>query len=267
VAVAAQDREVRAALRRRLSHFVTSDLHASDVTFEIVTVGKANEHDLPQPPTSARSVYASALGDVLYVDPADQLFMNVGADLRVVAEAGLGRVRASVRGPTEPYLWLVTHPLFPLPLMECLKRRSLYSVHAAGLAIDGRGLLVAGTSGAGKSTLAVALLRVGLEFMGDDMLFLAPTDDGLQLHAFPDEIDITEQTANLFSELTGSSTVRERPAGRSGRSPLMSWARPGSAAPAGQRCWSFRGWVRQATARSCRWQPVRRSWSLRRMCC
>jgi hypothetical protein len=201
VAVAADDRAVRAALLRRLNHFVSSDRHAPDVTFEIVTVGEANEHDLPEPPSAARPVYESSLGDVLYLDAADQLFLNVGADVRVVAEAGLGRVRASLRGAIEQHLWLMTHPLFTLPLMECLKRRSLYSVHAAGLAIDGRGLLLAGTSGAGKSTLAVALLRVGLEFMGDDMLFMAPTTNGVRLLAFPDEIDITEHTAHLFPEL------------------------------------------------------------------
>src|SRR5207302_4151578 len=64
-----------------------------------------------------------------------------------------------------------------------------------------QGLLLAGGSGCGKSTLALILLRAGFTFLGDDMLFLAPASDGLRLLAFPDEINITAQTACLLPEL------------------------------------------------------------------
>jgi hypothetical protein len=102
--------------------------------------------------------------------------------------------------------------MFTIPLIECLKRRSLYNVHAAGLCYDGKGILLPGSSGSGKSTLAIALARAGFGFLGDDMLFLTHGTTGLQVLAFPDEIDITDHTATLFPELR-SMLERSKPRG------------------------------------------------------
>jgi hypothetical protein len=96
---------------------------------------------------------------------------------------------------------MLSHPLVTLPLVELLKRRGLYSLHAGGLCRDGRGLVLPGTSGAGKSTLTLALVRAGFGFLGDDTLFLARRPEGLRLLAFPDEVDLTEQTVAFFPEL------------------------------------------------------------------
>ena len=67
--------------------------------------------------------------------------------------------------------WLLARPLLTLPLVEMLKWRGLYSVHAAGAASDGGAIVLPGPSGSGKSTLALALARHGLNYMADDMLF------------------------------------------------------------------------------------------------
>jgi hypothetical protein len=91
--------------------------------------------------------------------------------------------------------------MFIFPFLEVLKRQKRYGLHAAGLCIDGKGLLLPGTSGAGKSTLALALLRAGFGFLGDDMLFVTPGKEGLRVLAFPDEIDVTDHTVGLFPEL------------------------------------------------------------------
>jgi hypothetical protein len=110
--------------------------------------------------------------------------------------------------PAAENLWLLSHPLFTLPLIEQLKRRGLYSLHAAGMALNGTAVLCAGESGSGKSTLALALLRAGFAFLGDDMLFLAPGTDHVRICAFPEAIDVTDHTLCLFSELDG---LRETP--------------------------------------------------------
>jgi hypothetical protein len=53
---------------------------------------------------------------------------------------------------------------------------------------------------AAKSTLTIALLRGGLDLLGDDMAFLR--DDGvLQTLALPEKIDITDRTVEFFEEL------------------------------------------------------------------
>jgi hypothetical protein len=46
-------------------------------------------------------------------------------------------------------------------------------IHAACLAVEGAGLLIAGASGAGKSTLSVALAQNGFDFVSDDWTYLS----------------------------------------------------------------------------------------------
>jgi hypothetical protein len=160
-------------------------------------------------PDGARTVYEPPAGEVVYHDAADLLYLEHGPRLRVLAEPGAGRVRFAV-GELEPEdIWILSHPLLSVPMMEMLKRRGLFGVHAAGAALGGRALVLAGTSGSGKSTLSLALARAGFDFLGDDTLFLAWRawrEEGLRVLAFPDEIDLTEQTAGFFPEVATRTT-------------------------------------------------------------
>jgi len=169
-----------------------------DVTFEIHAGGDGHPFGRP---ASARPVYDPPLGEVVYDDGADLLYIGYGARLRVLCEPGRGRTRASAAGLEEEDVWALSHPLFTLPLVELLKRRGLYGLHAGGLCRDGRALLLPGTSGSGKSTLTLALARAGFGFLGDDTLFLARRPGGLKILAFPDEFDLTDQTVGFFPEL------------------------------------------------------------------
>ena len=144
---------------------------------------------------------------MVYVDGADQLYITYGERVRVLCHPTQGQVQLSVRLSAVDHLWLLSHPLFTLPFIELLKRRGRYSLYAAGLCIDGQGLR-AGPSGAGKSTLALALVRAGWGFLEDDTLFLTQAQDGLCVLAFPDEVDVTDETAGFFPEL---HTLVQRP--------------------------------------------------------
>jgi hypothetical protein len=205
--------DAAAALHARLARLATGDSRPSDLTFEIHTAGDDREHDLARP-AAPRPVYDPPLGEVVYDDGGDLLYIEHGPRLRVLAEPRTGRVRVSTRGAEESDLWLVSHPLFTLPLAELLKRRGLYSLHAAGLCLDGRALVLPGTSGSGKTTLALALVRAGFGLLGDDTLFLARRPEGLRLLAFPDEFDLTDQTVGFFPELAPLLEEASRPGWR-----------------------------------------------------
>lgn len=51
----------------------------------------------------------------------------------------------------------------------------------------------------------MTLLRAGFSLLGDDTLFLSQGEEGMRALAFPDEIDVTDQTVGFFSELSALS--------------------------------------------------------------
>jgi hypothetical protein len=92
--------------------------------------------------------------------------------------------------------------LLLLALAAALRPHGLFHLHAAALrAPSGRGLLVVGDSGAGKTTLAVALVRRGFGWLGDDTCFLAARTDGPAVLAFPRPFHVAERTSAAFPGL------------------------------------------------------------------
>ena len=75
-------------------------------------------------------------------------------------------------------------------------------MHAACVALDGRAVLLAGASGAGKSTLSLACARMGWTFLGDDVVMVsANASNDPVARAFPDEIDLTDDSLRFFPDL------------------------------------------------------------------
>lgn len=189
------------ALQARLEYLSAALSGEADLTFTFCSVPAPVRHVVGLPSDTARTVYRSAIGEVRYDEITDILTIMCGDRVRLRGDPARGQVLASIAGRQDADLWLLSHPLVTLPLMELAKRRGLFSLHAAGAAIDGRCLIFPGTSGSGKSTLALALARGGWDMLGDDLLFLAPDRAGVQVCAFPEAIDVTDQTIGLFTEL------------------------------------------------------------------
>lgn len=184
--------EVLRAFHARFASLPQDGDGPPDLLFEV-------RSDPLERPERARPVYEPPDGEVVYDDGRDLLYLRQGR-LSALCEPAAGRVRFSARcaggaeGAEGEELWVLSHPLLSVPMMELLKRRGLFGVHAAGAGLDGRALVLAGTSGSGKSTLSMALVRAGFGFLGDDTLFL----DGRRVLAFPDEIDLTEESVGFF---------------------------------------------------------------------
>ena len=92
-------------------------------------------------------------------------------------------------------------------LVELLKLRGLYTLHATALEKDGYGVLIPGYSGRGKTTLFLSLLRAGYRYLSDDTPFLGLNEKRVKIHAFPMKVDVTDPTISFFPEL------RDAPAG------------------------------------------------------
>lgn len=192
---------VLTALQARLRHFSSQGQGPSDLCFTFLSVPTKMHHWVVPPQERTRLIYDWPTGEVVYANSTDQLYLTDEERVRVLCAPSRGKVQVSVCASARDHLWLLSHPLFTIPLVECLKRRGYYSLHAAGLWHNGKGLLLPGQSGAGKSTLALALVRAGWGFLGDDLLFLQRGQADLQAFAFPDEVDVTEDTVRMFPEL------------------------------------------------------------------
>ena len=200
IAVDAGDPALARAIDGRLRHFHDDSAGAPELTFRFDVVESADRHVIRRPDGASRPVYDSPLGEVAYYGDTQELYIDVEDRIRVRCSAGTGLVAYSVISDhADP--WLLSRPLFTLPLIELLKRRGRFSVHAAGVASDGRAILLPGSSGSGKSTLAVALTRAGFDLLADDLVFLAGAGEELRALAFPEEIDVTDRTASWFAEL------------------------------------------------------------------
>ncbi len=78
-------------------------------------------------------------------------------------------------------------------------------VHAACLANNDSGILLAGRSGAGKSTLVVTLARRGYRFLADDWTYLAEDMAGLSAWSVPVPVKLLPDATVYFPELASYS--------------------------------------------------------------
>lgn len=78
-------------------------------------------------------------------------------------------------------------------------------VHAACLALDGGGILIAGDSGAGKSTLSVALAQNGFGFVSDDWSYLAVDSGQVVAHGMSVPAKLLPDAVKHFPSLAGRS--------------------------------------------------------------
>jgi hypothetical protein len=189
------------ALNGRFRLLACSPSDSCDFRFDFEIVAGPGEHKIHRPPGKTRPFYETFRGEALYATSEDQLYMNCGDSVRVVCNPREGNVLVSLAQPEGQNLWLASHAFFTMPWLELLRRRGFYNLHAAGFRVNGKALLFPGSSGSGKSTLSIALLRAGMEFLGDDTLFLTRTGGDLRVLGFSDEIDVTEETIGLFPEL------------------------------------------------------------------
>ena len=91
--------------------------------------------------------------------------------------------------------------LFHTALIELLRRRELYSIHATALEKHGRGVLIPGNSGRGKTTSFISLLRSGYRYLSDDHPLIRDAGTHVEVLPFPIKVNVTEATIAFFPEL------------------------------------------------------------------
>lgn len=181
-------------LRRRLSSFLTTTYGDDEIRFAFRRLSPGRDHVV-----RGRTVYDSSAGPVLYDAVSDRLALDAPT-VRLTCDCGDALVTIEVDDRRPNLEWLVSRPLFTLPLIELLKRRGLYSVHASAVAAGNGVLMICAPTGAGKSTLALALALSGMELLADDMVFIR-VDEKPTVCGLTEELDVTPESALLFPVL------------------------------------------------------------------
>jgi hypothetical protein len=194
IAVECDAGDVAELVDRRLGLFPAAA--DAELAIEVRTSGVG---DAAVPP-AARVVHESPNGFVAYDDASGELWARYGERGHARCSPSGGTAQIEVDRRAAGWEWVATRPLLTLSLLELLKRRGLFGVHAAAAARGDDAVLVAGATGAGKSTVALALTLAGWSFLGDDLVFLR-SDEPQRALAFPDEVDATPATFDLFPAL------------------------------------------------------------------
>ena len=117
-------------------------------------------------------------------------------------DADVATGRAS--GTLTPDLTLRRHVFADLllaPLMEMLKRRGYYGLHAAALCRQGTGYLFPANAGQGKTTIGLGLLQRGFQYLADDKVLLQQQDGEIAALAFTRRFNIDPDIADRYQEL------------------------------------------------------------------
>lgn len=177
------------------------DGNRETLSFDFQSVADGSQHLIEKPQEPGKIFYRMPLGEAIYFETSDQAYLSFKDGVRALGELNRGHLSFSIVESEPKNIFVASHLMFTIFLVELLKRRGCYSMHAAGFSTDGKALLIPGTSGAGKSTLAVTLLRGGFDYLSDDMTFLRRGPDGMEALGFPEDVDVSDQTIGFFPEL------------------------------------------------------------------
>ncbi len=205
------DPSVATMVESRLAPLAAAGPVRADITVDIRGPGSGARWPADPEGPGGRPIYDAPGGSVDYYDLSDQLFVDYEGRVRLLCTPGQGRIELGIVGRDPGDAVLAAHPLLTIALLETMKRFGRFSLHAAALCLDDRGILVPGSSGSGKSTLSVTLTRAGFGFLSDDTVFLTESADGIWVAGFPDEIDVTAHTVSMFPELAHLAAEPLRP--------------------------------------------------------
>ena len=167
------DPAVAAMVEGRLAALRSDAEDEADITIDITGPHPGSSPPSP-PPGSGRPMYDGPGQSIDYYEQTDELFADFVGHVVLQCEPAAGRIRIDVVSSHPADRVVAAHPLLTVALHETVKRFGRFPLHAAGLSLGGRGVLVPGTSGAESSTVTVSLVRAGFGFLSDDTVFLAP---------------------------------------------------------------------------------------------
>ena len=96
--------------------------------------------------------------------------------------------------------WFLMRFVFYMALGAMFSYNGYEVVHAGAVAQDGVAAMLVGSPASGKTTLVLSCLHSGMQYLADDVLFLASDDGQIHIYAFPEDIGVRSGTLDLLSQ-------------------------------------------------------------------
>ena len=138
--------------------------------------------------------------DVQFYAGDKQTALLFGGKSLVVVCLEKGKARGFVAGEHLASPWILSHRIFYVPVLEILRGRGAFYIHAGCVCKGKKCVLLCGGSGHGKSTLTYALARAGFSYMSDDAVFIQNNHSGVEIFAFPEKIKLDQKSRSYFPE-------------------------------------------------------------------
>ena len=138
--------------------------------------------------------------DVEFYAGDKQTALLFGGKSLVVVCLEKGKARGFVAGEHLASPWILSHRIFYVPVLEILRGRGAFYIHAGCVCKGKKCILLCGGSGHGKSTLTYALARAGFSYMSDDAVFIQNNHSGIEIFAFPEKIKLDQKSRSYFPE-------------------------------------------------------------------
>lgn len=155
----------------------------------------------PRSRSSARLLGTFDNGFTLWREGDGVILRGGECEARLDVAEGQGTVHVALDLQDSSSRWVACAVVLE-SLAMLLHRHGLFSMHAAALARDGRGLVVAAAADSGKSTLTLRLVESGWEYLSDDTILLRPTSDLVEVLGMRSHFSLDPEAEDLFPGLS-----------------------------------------------------------------
>ncbi len=153
-----------------------------------------------------------AWGAPLFLHNKVELYIHGGINTvfdqqsKLTFDAEASRLDGLIHPTSSADLTGFTRVTLLLAFAAAMRLRGLYHLHAGGVVLDGRGILIVGDGGMGKSSTTLALVAAGADCLSDDVLFVAATDQ--TCFGLPAPLRLSPEIHSIYPSLASGPISR-----------------------------------------------------------
>jgi hypothetical protein len=192
------------AMKNLLGNFAARALpQKPGIDFYLASTGKAIDFSL----TPAESVLVADAGFLKFYRLGSRRYLHIENNIWATADLANNTAYAIMNKKVGNLEWAIAHLAFFPIWVQLLKSHSLFPLHAAGIVMNDRTVVLPAATGSGKSTLSVMLTSHGCKLLSDDTLLVRQSGENIMTTGFPESINLRMDAFKVFPELKNSKNT------------------------------------------------------------